>query len=115
MTKLMLMPSDKSFDYDVSAYLIGIEGLSVNMPIYFSIDELSDIKTDKDIFVCLNKNMHKDDLDNLESVLSKLVNVKGIFFYDIGVLNMVKRMNLGIDLVIAQEHSNTNYSTINLL
>ena len=113
MTKLMLMPSDKSFDYDVSAYLIGIEGLSVNMPIYFSIDELSGIKTDKDIFVCLNKNMHKDDLDNLESVLSKLVNVKGIFFYDIGVLNMVKRMNLGIDLVIAQEHSNTNYSTIN--
>ena len=113
MTKLMLIPSDKNFDYDVSAYLIGIKELSVNMPIYFDISELDNINTDKEIFVCLNKNMHKTDLDNLENTLKQLKNIKGIFFYDIGVLNMVKKMNLDIDLVIAQEHLNTNYQTIN--
>ena len=59
--------------------------------------------------------MHSNDLSLLEETLIELskLNIKGIFFYDIGVLNIVKRLNLNIPLVWAQEHMTTNYETIN--
>lgn len=115
MTKLMLMPNEKKFDYETDAFLIGIEGLSVNMPIYFTLEEVKKIKTDKELFVCLNKNMHKDDLCILENILIEFnsLSIKGVFFYDIGVFNIAKRLNLNFELILAQEHMNTNYESIN--
>lgn len=115
MTKLMFIPSDKNFDYECDSYLIGLEGLSVNMPIYFSLNEIKNLDFSKEIFISLNKNMHSDDLALLEDVLKVLNNldIAGIFFYDIGVFNMVKRLNLNINLVYAQEHMGTNYETLN--
>lgn len=113
MTKLMYMPNKKELNINVDAYLLGIENLSVNMPIYFTLEEIKNINTDSEIFISLNKNMHSQDLKLLEETLIELskLNIKGIFFYDIGVLNIVKRLN--IPLVIAQEHMMTNYETIN--
>lgn len=115
MTKLMYIPNKKELNKDVDAYLLGIEYLSVNMPIYFTLEEIKNIKTDKEIFISLNKNMHSNDLELLEETLKELskLNIKGIFFYDIGVLNIVKRLNINIPLVLSQEHLTTNYETIN--
>lgn len=115
MTKLMYIPNKKELNNDVDAYLLGIENLSVNMPIYFTLEEIKNIKSDKEIFISLNKNMHSNDLSLLEETLIELskLNIKGIFFYDIGVLNIVKRLNLNIKLVLSQEHLTTNYETIN--
>lgn len=115
MTKLMLIPSDKNFDYKCDSYLIGIDGLSVNMPIYYSIEEVESLSSSKEIFVSLNKNMHSSDLELLESILVRLskLDIKGVFFYDIGVLNMVKRLGLNIPLVWAQEHMTNNYMSVN--
>ena len=115
MTKLMYIPNKKELISDVDAYLLGIEKLSVNMPIYFTLEEIKNIKSEKEIFISLNKNMHSNDLELLEKNLKELahLNIKGIFFYDIGVLNIVKRLNINIPLVWAQEHMTTNYETIN--
>ena len=115
MTKLMLIPSDKKFNYDCDSYLIGIDGLSVNMPIYYSIDEVEELVIDKELFIALNKNMHSDDLEVLESTLIRLskLDIKGVFFYDIAVLSIVKRLGLDIPLVWAQEHMTNNYMSVN--
>ena len=115
MTKLMLIPSDKKFNYNCDSYLIGIDGLSVNMPIYFSIEEVESLSCFGEIFVSLNKNMHSDDLDILESTLVRLskLDIKGVFFYDIAVLSIVKRLGLNIPLVWAQEHMTNNYMSVN--
>ena len=45
MTKLMLIPNKNMLDIESDAFLIGIEGLSVNMPCYFKIEELTKICT----------------------------------------------------------------------
>lgn len=115
MTKLMYIPNKKKLTSDVDAYLLGIKDLSVNMPVYFTLDEIKNISTEKEVFISLNKNMHSSDLKLLEETLIELskLNIKGIFFYDIGVLNIVKRLNINIPLVWAQEHMTTNYETIN--
>ena len=46
MTKLMIIPKNKEFDElinDSDAFLLGIENMSINMPIYFNIDEIDAI------------------------------------------------------------------------
>lgn len=93
--------------------IIGINGLSINMPCYFEIDDLKSIN--KDIFVCLNKNIHNNELELLEKTLIELsnYNIKGIIFYDIAVVNIVKRLNLDFNLIWNQEHMTNNYYTIN--
>lgn len=115
MTKLMLIPNSKELNYNTDAYLLGIENLSVCMPVYFTLEEIKNINIDSEIFISLNKNMHSDDLNLLEETLVELskLKIKGVFFYDIGVLNIVKRLKLNIPLVWAQEHLTTNYETIN--
>ena len=99
----------------VDGFIIGIKDMCVNTN--FCIDDLSILNniTDKDIFISLNKNMHNSDLARVESLLLELNNyhIKGVLFYDIGVLNIYNRLNLNYDLVWAQEHLTTNFNTIN--
>ena len=101
----------------VDGFIIGIKNLSVNTNFNIDVENLDILNTikDKDIFISLNKNMHNKDLPLVEDILKKLnnYNVKGVLFYDIGVLNIYKRLNLNYDLVWNQEHLSTNYNTIN--
>ncbi|MBO5183137.1 MAG: U32 family peptidase [Bacilli bacterium] len=118
MTKLMLIPSNNEMiNMNVDAITLGIQNLSVNMPIYYTLEQIKKItkESNKEIFISLNKNMHSNDLENLKQTLIELskLKIKGIMYYDIAVYNLSKKLNLKIDLVWAQEHMTTNYETIN--
>ena len=121
MTKLMVIAYNNNIkNINADAFLYGIKGMSVNMPIYYSIDELEIIinnikKEKKEVFISLNKNMHNKDLDELENILNKLsnLNIDGIFYYDVAVLSLAKKLKINIPLVWSAEHLTTNYSTIN--
>lgn len=99
----------------VDGFIIGIKDMCVNT--LFCIDDLSILSglTDKEIFISLNKNMHNSDLKRVESILIELNNypIKGVLFYDIGILSIYNRLKLNYDLVWAQEHLTTNFNTIN--
>ena len=98
----------------VDGYIIGIKDMSVNANMY--IEDLNILKSiNKDIFISLNKNMHNSDLDKLRELLIKLnnYNIKGVLYYDMAVLSIYRSLDLNYDLVWAQEHLATNYSTIN--
>ena len=123
MTKLMIIPKNKEFDElinDSDAFLIGIENMSINMPIYFNIDEIGLIseklhKKKKKLFISLNKNMHNKDLKELERILTILndLKIEGVFYYDVAILSIVRRLKLDLKLVWSSEHLTTNYATIN--
>ena len=98
----------------VDGFIIGIKDMSVNANMY--IEDLNILKNiNKDIFICLNKNMHNGDLDKLKEILIELnkYNIKGVLYYDVAVLSLYKSLDLNYDLVWAQEHLTTNLSTIN--
>lgn len=121
MKDLIIIPSNKEMIYNsleyVSGYILGIKDLSVNLSFiledYSLIDEVK--KEEKKVYISLNKNMQNDDLKLLEETLISLskLNIDGIFFYDLAVLNIVKRLNLKIDLIWNQEHFATNFYTAN--
>ena len=121
MTKLITIPTKQNLSNIVEysdAILIGIDNLSVNVPDTYSIHEVEEIikkYNQIEFFVALNKNMHKCDLDNLKDALIKLdkMNIAGIFYYDIAVLEYRNTLNLKVPLVWSQEHLTTNYATMN--
>lgn len=122
MSKKLIIPSDmkmiRRLKNKVDGYIIGVDGLSVNMPCYFKLEEvLSIIKKykEKEIFISLNKNMHDSDLSFLKETLLKLdkTKIKGIIYYDISIVNFKEELKLNLDLVWNQEHMTNNYFTIN--
>lgn len=119
--KIMVMPKSKEellsvMDYS-DAFILGLKDLSINMPNYFTMDEIKEIisLTDAEIFVSLNKNMHNDDLEALKEAMFELdkLNIAGIMYYDIAVVNLKIENNLKTPLVWGQEHMTTNYITSN--
>lgn len=122
--KLMIMPNSismlKQVINKVDAVMIGLDNLSVNMPTYFNYNEFLDIyniciQNNVEIFVALNKNMHNKDLELLKNIMFKLdtLNITGIVYYDIAIVNIKLENNLKTDLVWGQEHLTTNYITAN--
>lgn len=93
--------------------LFGLKDLSINKPT-LSLEELKNIK-DKNIFISIDKNIFNSDLPYLEKALKLIenLNLKGIFFYDLAVLSLSKRLNLKTKLIWNQDFLVTNYKTCN--
>ena len=118
MYKIIVIPNNKEMlNIDCDAILLGINGYSVNMPFYIEIEDLEEItkKTNKEIFISINKNIFNNEIENLKKILIKLndYNIKGVFYYDISLVNLKEKLNLKYDLVWNQEHLTTNYLTVN--
>ena len=118
MSKILTIPSSfdeiKETENIVDGFIIGIKDMSINVNYYINdLNILNDIN--KDIFIALNKNMHNEDLNRVKDILIKLndYNIKGVLYYDIGVLNIYNSLDLNYDLVWSQEHLSTNYNTVN--
>ncbi len=121
MSKIITIPSsideiNKTLNI-IDGFIIGIDNMSVNTNLNISINSISilDDYKDKDIFISLNKNMHNIDLKCLKDIMIKLnsYNIKGVLYYDVAVLQIYKEIKPNYELVWSQEHSTTNYSTIN--
>ena len=100
-----------------NSFIIGLKDFSINYQEY-TIDEIRKLREDYpsiEIFVSVNKNIFNSDLPLLEERLEELdkLNINGVLFYDLSILSIVKRKNLKLDLVWAQEHMTTNYNTCN--
>ena len=119
MSKIITIPSSldeiNKTKNIVDGFIIGIKGMCVNTNYVIDDLDILNVFDDKEIFINLNKNMSNMDLERLELILKKLNNykIKGVLFYDTGVINLSKRLDLNYDLIISQEHSLTNSSTIN--
>ncbi len=106
----------KNIQNYINAYLLPLKDLSINYIHTFSLEEIIEIKKlNKEIFIIINKNIHNDELDNLEKTLKAIekLNINGIIFYDIALVNLKQKLNLKTPLVWNQEHLTTNYGTVN--
>ena len=99
------------------SFVLPILGFAVDYNNYFTLEEIEAIlsKTDKEIFVVINKMISNKDIKDLETLMLKLdkVGIAGIFFYDMAVLEIKRRLNLSVDLVWNNTHMVTNYYTCN--
>lgn len=118
--KLLIEPSNKNKLYldIVDGVILPLNDLAVESNIYFTLEEIEKISknyNDREIFVKINKNLMNNDIDKVRDALIKLdkLKVKGIFFYDLAILQLKKELNLDVDLVWNQTHMVNNYKTCN--
>lgn len=101
-------------------FIVGADNFSVNLPISFSIEDIKYIcnictNKSKELFVAVNKNIHNNELDSLMELLNILanLNVTGIMYYDVAIVNLNRKLKLNLNLIWHQEHLVTNYATCN--
>lgn len=120
----MLAPKDEKEVWNtlsyVDSYLFGVKGFSTNFECYYTLEELKPLitklkKSQKEVFLSFNKNMHTSDLEPLKSLLKECETLKvdGIFYYDISLVKLKKDGWYDLPLIWHQEHMTTNYETCN--
>ena len=115
--KLLIEVSGKNNLYlsDVDGLILALDNYSVESIVSFSIDEIKDIKnkSNKEIFVKINKNLMNEDIEKVKSILIELdkIGINGVFFYDLAVLELKRELNLSLELVWNQTHMVNNYKT----
>ena len=115
--KLLIEKNTSNFDnLKTDGIILSLKDYSVQSTIYYDLDEIKDIikKYPKlEVFIKMNKNIFNDEIDKLKEMLIELnkINIKGIFFYDLAILNIKQELNLDVDLVWDQSHMVNNYRT----
>lgn len=122
MTSLLICPTSlnnlkKLIHTEVDGFIVGINNYSVFYNFYVNLDEVKEIieLTDKEIYVALNKPLYNSDIENIKYLLKELskLNIKGVLYEDISIVNINRELNLNLNLVWNQIHLPTNYLTCN--
>lgn len=115
----IVVPQDKQEikfyqEKGVNHFLFGLKNYSVHYP-ELTLEEIKELSKESELFIAMNKNIFNEELEEVERLLIELekTNIKGIFFYDLAILSMVRRKQLALDLVWNQTHMVTNYNTCN--
>jgi len=121
VNNLVVVPNKKEsinsiLTKEVKGIIIGVKDLSI-YPLELPIEEIIELSenTDKEITIALNKMIHNKDLELVKTVLNKIKDSKiaKILFYDLGILNLAKEMNIDKELILSQEHLNASINSNN--
>ena len=98
------------------ALLLGIRKFSVMNMVSFTVDEIEDIVLkypQLEIFVKMDKNIFNEEIEEVGKCLTELndIPIRGVFFYDLALLELKHELSLSFDLVWSQTHMVTNYRT----
>jgi hypothetical protein len=115
--KLIIEAANKNNLYldKIDGIILPLKDYSVESMIYFDLDEIRDItkKYKGEVFVKINSNLFNKDIPNITNILIELdkMNITGIFFYDLAILELKRELNLKTDLIWNQTHMVNNYKT----
>lgn len=96
--------------------ILSLKDYSVQSSKTYTLEEIKSVTENNsslEIFVNVNKNFFNNDIEELKKTLLELdkLNLTGIFFYDLAVLELKKELNLKTDLVWNQTYMVNNYKT----
>ena len=92
----------------VTAFLFPLKDYTVGFPNTF---EISEIKANN-AYIFINRILSSEEIDDLRKLLHNLPsNIKGIMFDDLGVLEIIKDIN--VEKILYLNHFSTNYESIN--
>ena len=98
----------------IDTFIIGLEDYAINYP-STNLETIKELSKDYHLFIAVNKNIFNSELTDVLEKLKELakLDIEGVLFYDIGILNLVIENNIDLNLVWHQTHMVTNYNTCN--
>ncbi len=107
---------------DFDGFLIGIDGFSSNFNSYVKKEELVEYidlvkKYNKEIYICLNRLYYNNEIDSVRKLLLEIkdYDINGIFYTDIGVLNILNDIKFNKEIMWYSNHLGTNSKTLTFL
>ncbi len=101
---------DKLKSVDINKFLYPLKFFSIGFNKYYDLNEVKE----ENSYIYINKMMSNNDLDNLAKVLTKLPsNIKGIVFDDLGIIEIVK--NLNVEKILFSSHFNLNSKSVDAM
>lgn len=91
-----------------ATFLFPVEGFCVGYPTTYKIEDITEFGA----YILVNRVLDEKSINELKIVISNLPkNIKGIVFEDIGVLDLVK--DLDITKILYQNHLNASFLSVN--
>ena len=127
MSKIFVpLPSMKNIplylQQNFDGFLMGIDGFSSNFNSYVKKEEIKEYldivnKYNIDIYICLNKLFYNSEIDLVRELLLEIkdYDFSGIFYTDVGVLNILNDINFDKDILWYSNHLGTNSKTLDFL
>lgn len=120
------LPSKKNIAFyaqqDFDGFIIGLEGFSSNFNSFVKVSDLEEtIKDLKQyelkIFISFDRLYYNDEIDKVRKILLKIKNmdITGVFYTDIGVLNILSDIDFDKEIFWLSNHLGTNSKTLNFL
>ena len=113
MNKDLILVQNKSLinkvkEVEKATFLFPLEGYSVGYPITFKLEEIEEFGA----YILVNRVLDEKSIESLKELFNDLQkNIKGIVFEDLGVIEIVK--DLDITKILWQNHLNDSYLSVN--
>lgn len=113
MNKLLVLVQNKSIinkvkEVEKATFLFPLEGYTVGYPVTFKLDEIDEFGC----YILVNRVLDEKSIESLKELFKEFPkNIKGIVFEDLGVIEIIK--DLDITKILWQNHLNDSYLTIN--
>lgn len=115
MKVLTILKSKEDLNIVDTGIIVGLNKFSTNYNVSITLEEIKELSLIRDVFVVINKVIFNEEIEDLRHNLTELskMNIKGILFYDLSVIQINKMDNLNLNLIWNQTHMVTNYNTCN--
>lgn len=113
MNKLLVLVQNNQIinkikEVEKATFLFPLEGYSVGYPKTYKLDEIEEYGA----YILVNRLLDNKSINSLKEMFQNFPkNIKGIVFEDLGVLKLVK--DLDITKILWQNHLNASYLSIN--
>ncbi len=110
----LIIPNKKELDlytkYNFNTFILPLDGYSIGFNVYYDIEEINKLSLEHNIYVIMNKFLHRK-IDGFRKIYKEFnKNIKFIV-EDIGLTNIIDKERL----VLYENHILSNYKAINFL
>lgn len=95
----------------ISTFLFALQDFSVGYENTFAIEKINEIE-EENKYILINRVLDCDSVEKLRVLLKQTNHIKGIFFEDIAVYQIVKKEGLSYELIAFQNHFGSNIKSI---
>ncbi len=110
--KYLIIPNNKELKLfnNFNTFILPLKGYSIGFDVYFDVDEINELSNKYNVYVIMNKFLHKN-IDEFRKIYNSFN--KNIMFIveDIGLTDIISKDRL----IMYENHILSNYSAINYL
>ncbi len=110
----LIIPNKKELDlytsYNFNTFILPLEGYSIGFNVYYTIEEINELSLKYNLYVIMNKFLHKR-IEEFRKIYSKFNSNIKFIVEDIGLTDVIEKDRL----VLYENHILSNYKAINFL